>query len=140
MRNPYHSEKDFRKIRARALIIGLLVQSFLIFGLFWQQQKAAEQAKLEEMQFGSSGGGGGEGEQDEMIQFGPQSNPPDGEIGRENITKFTMLDIEIYDDLTKANPVPKKEDPKPALKVKKKSQRRQTIVAENLPTRWVRRG
>ncbi len=140
MRNPYHSERDFRKIRGRALLLGLLIQSFLVFGLFWQQQKVAEQAKLEELQFGSSGGGGGEGQQDEMIQFGPQSNPPNGEIGRENITKFTLLDIQIYDDIHKANPVPVKEEPQPVAKTKKKSQRRETIIAENLPTRWLRRG
>lgn len=140
MRNPYHSEKDFRKIRARALFIGLLVHSFVLVGLFWQQQKVAEQAKLEELQFGSSGGGGGEGEQDDMIQFGPQSNPPEGEIGKENITKFTLLDIHVYDDNVPATPVLQKEEPKPVVKMKKKNQRRETIVAENLPTRWVRRG
>ncbi len=140
MRNPYHSERDFRKIRARALFLGLVLHSVVLFGLFWQQQQVAEQNRLEELQFGSSGGGGGEGEQDEMIQFGPQSNPPEGEIGRENITKFTLLDIHVYDDQIHAIPVPKNEEPQPAVKTKKKSTRPRTIIAENLPTRWVRRG
>jgi len=140
VRNPYHSEKDFRKIRTRALVLGLIIHSTLLFGLFWQQQRAAEIARQEELQFGSSGGGGGEGEKDEMIQFGPQSNPPDGEQGRENITQFTLLDIHVYDDRTPVNPVPVKEEPTVAAKTKKKNKKAQTIIAENLPTRWVRRG
>ncbi len=141
MRNPYHSERDFRRIRTRAIVTAVVLHSLVITGLFWQQHEAADQARLkEEMPWGGSGGGGGEGEQDEMMQFGPQSNPPQGETGRENITQFTLLDIHVYDDQIKAIPVPVKEEPKPLVKTKKKAKKAQTIVAENLPTRWVRRG
>ncbi len=119
---------------------GLLLQSLFVLGLFWQQQRVADQVREEEMQFGSSGGGGGEGEQDQMLQFGPQSNPPQGQTGLENTTMFTLLDIHVYDDAPHAIPVPKKEEPKPVIPTKRKSKKPQTIIAENLPTRWVRRG
>lgn len=140
MRNPYHSEKDFRRIRLRALTWGLVIHSLVISGLFWQQQRVAEQAKQDELRFTSGGGGGGEGEPDEMLQFGPQSNPPEGEIARHNSMEFTLLDIQVYNDLANAIPTIQKEEPKPVVRTKKKNKKTQTIVAENLPTRWVRRG
>jgi TonB family protein len=140
VRNPYHSEKDFRRIRLRALTWGLVIHSLVISGLFWQQQRVAEQAKQDELRFTSGGGGGGEGEPDEMLQFGPQSNPPEGEIARHNSMEFTLLDIQVYNDLANAIPTIQKEEPKPVVRTKKKNKKTQTIVAENLPTRWVRRG
>jgi TonB family protein len=112
----------------------------VISGLFWQQQRVAEQAKQDELRFTSGGGGGGEGEPDEMLQFGPQSNPPEGEIARHNSMEFTLLDIQVYNDLANAIPTIQKEEPKPVVRTKKKNKKTQTIVAENLPTRWVRRG
>ncbi|HUN66999.1 MAG TPA: TonB family protein [Bacteroidota bacterium] len=140
MRNPYHSEKDFRKIRRRALVAGLVIHSVVISGLFWQQARVAEQARQEELKFSSGGGGGGEGEADDMIQFGPQSNPPDGEPAQHNSMEFTLLDIHVYNDLQNAIPTIQKEEPRPAVQKKKRVKRPQTIVAENLPTRWIRRG
>ena len=49
-----------------------------------------------------------------------------------------MLDIHVYDDAAPATPVPVKQLPNPVAK--KKTKKTPTIVAENLPTRWVRKG
>ncbi len=116
------------------------MHTVIIVGLFWQQLEVAEENKANELQFGSSGGGGGEGEHDHIIQFGPQSDPQEGITGLENITKFTLLDIKVYSDEIKAQPVPVKEVPKQPVTKKGKKQQRKIIIAENLPTRWVRRG
>jgi TonB family protein len=102
------------------------------------QHRLVEQAKAEELLFGSSGGGGGEGEQSKEIQFGPQSDPMEGKKGLENTTKFTMLDIHVYDDAVHATPVPIKKFSNPVAK--KRTKKAPTLIAENLPTRWIRKG
>ena len=140
VRRTYTTERDLRRIRFIAVVAGVLVHAVLVVGLFWQQLQIAEEARANELKFGSSGGGGGEGEQDRVIQFGPQSDPPDGTTGLENIHKFTLLDIKVYDDQARAQPVPVKEERKPAVAKKGKKQQRKIIIAENLPMRWVRRG
>jgi len=140
VRRTYTTERDLRRIRLIAVMTGVLVHSVIIAGLFWQQLHVAEEAKANELKFGSSGGGGGEGEQDRIIQFGPQSDPQEGTTGPENTTKFTLLDIKVYSDEIKAQPVPVKEVPKPTVTKKGKKQQKKIIIAENLPTRWVRRG
>lgn len=139
MRNRYFSDKDFRAIRVIAVVVGLLLHSLVIVGLFFYQERQAEKAKEEELLFGSSGGGGGEGQQDRVIQFGPQSPMQEGTIGQENTYKgrFNLIDIHVYSDLPNATPVVVREKPKP---IGKPSKKRPTIIAENLPTRWVRRG
>ena len=116
------------------------MHTVIIVGLFWQQLEVAEENKANELQFGSSGGGGGEGEHDHIIQFGQQSDPQEGITGLENITRFTLLDIKVYSDEIKAQLVPVKEVPKQPVTKKGKKQQRKIIIAENLPTRWVRRG
>ena len=135
----YFSERDFRKIRVVAVVAGILVHSLVILGLLFYQERQAEKAKEEELLIGSSGGGGGEGEQDRVIQFGPQSNLQDGTPADENTYKaqFNMIEIQVYSDHPNAVPVIAQEKPKPIGKKKKKQQ---TLIAENLPTRWVRRG
>ena len=102
VRRAYTTERDLRRNRLIAVITGVLVHTLIVGGLFWQQIKIAEEAKANELKFGSSGGGGGgEGEQDRIIQFGPQNDPQEGTTGPENATKFTMLDIKVYDDAIK---------------------------------------
>ena len=138
MRKSYFTDKEYRRIRFVAIIGSLFLHSLLIVGLLWYQQKLVEQAKAEEMLFGSSGGGGGEGEKADEIQFGPQSDPTEGKKALENTTQFTMLDIHVYDDAVHATPVPVKQIPNPVAK--KKTKKAPTIIAENLPTRWIRKG
>ncbi|HYQ87257.1 MAG TPA: energy transducer TonB [Bacteroidota bacterium] len=139
MRKSYFSEKDFRPIRLIALLSSLVLHMLIILGLLYYVQRQAEQARQEEMLWGSSGGGGGEGEQDYIIQFGPQSNPEQGKPAQENTTtaQFKLIDIHVYSEHPHALPVVEKIPPKP---VAKKQKKRQTIIAENLPTRWIRHG
>ncbi|MBI3364315.1 MAG: TonB family protein [Ignavibacteriae bacterium] len=117
-----------------------MIHTLVVVGLFWQQLQIAEEARANELKFGSSGGGGGEDEQDRIIQFGPQSDPQQGTTGLENTSKFTLLDIKVYSDEIKAQPVSVKEEPKPTVTKKGKKQQKKIIIAENLPTQWVRRG
>ena len=138
VRRSYFSERDFRTIRVIALVSGLLLHSAVIIGLLYYENNAAEKQHIEDLLFGSSGGGGGEGEQDQVIQFGPQSSPQDGKTGLENTAQVNLIDLYVYSDVPNATPVVKKEEPKPF--VKKKKVKQHTIIAENLPTRWVRRG
>lgn len=138
-RNSYFSEKDFRRIRLVAILSSLLLHVVIIVGLLLYQERLMELANAEETQFGSSGGGGGEDAQDVVLQFGPQSNPDQGKQAKENSARgrVNLIDLYIYSDVAHAQPVIMKERPKPAAK---KAKKQQTIIAENLPTRWVRRG
>lgn len=92
----------------------------------------------EAMTFGSSGGGGGEGAQDEVVEFGPQGSSQE-QNGQDLVyaTKLTLLQLDIYNDQLAATTIPVKEEPKPATT---KKHNPKPIIAENLPTRWVRRG
>lgn len=137
MRRSYFADKEFRKIRLIAVVVGIVLHGALVLGLFYQMTQSAGGTETEEMKFGSSGGGGGEGEEDDVLQFGPQGSARNGKekfLGPE----FTLVKIHVYDDIEHAIPVPKKEEPKPVTT--KKKPKRQTIIADNLPTRWVRRG
>ncbi|MBI3765937.1 MAG: TonB family protein, partial [Ignavibacteriales bacterium] len=48
-----------------------------------------------------------------------------------------LIQIHVYNYVENATPVPKKEEPKPTTT---KRHKQKPIIAENLPTRWVRRG
>jgi len=122
-----------------AIVISIVFHGLLIFGLMFHAAKQAELAKEEELKFGSSGGGGGEGANDDMIQFGSQGNT-EQENGVESISglQFTLMQIHIYDDAVHAVPVPQIEIPKP--KATPRKHKPQPILADNLPTRWIRRG
>jgi TonB family protein len=139
LRKSYLSDSDFRRIRLIALLTGLLLHAVVIVGLMFYLERKLDQANAEETPFGSSGGGGGEDEQSLVLQFGPQSNPDQGKQAKENSTRgrVNLIDLYIYSDVEHAQPVVIKEPPKTAVKKVKKQQ---TIIAENLPTRWVRHG
>jgi len=137
VRRSYFADKEFRKIRLIAVLVGLGLHALLILGLFFSLQRPADTTGAEEMNFGSSGGGGGEGAEDDAIQFGPQGSQQTGPETRFG-PEFTLLQIHVYDDALHAVPVPVKVEPKPATT--KKKPKRQVIIADKLPTRWVRRG
>ncbi|MBI5022484.1 MAG: energy transducer TonB [Ignavibacteriales bacterium] len=132
-------DTEHKRIRFIAAFISISLHLMAIIGLmFYQNYQVNKIGLSEEMQFGGSGGGGGEGAEDDAIQFGPQ-----GESGRNGKQddmpnhQFTLLRIHVYNDLEKAIPVPVKEVPKPITSKKKKSK---PVLAENMPTRWLRRG
>jgi TonB family protein len=147
LRKGYFTEKDFRKGRLVAVSFGIGLHLLLVIGIFlYELQRAdanAAAASQNELTFGSSGGGGGEGAEDKVLQFGPQA-PSDAEHGKQNDTvyshHFNLIQIEVYDDRAAPVPVPDKkiETPKPVVKKKQKAVK--PIIAENLPTRWIRRG
>ena len=139
LRKSYLSDSDFRRIRVVALLSGLLLHFTVIVGLLFYLERQLEKSNLEETPFGSSGGGGEEDEQSLVLQFGPQSNPDQGKQAKENSTRgrVNLIDLYIYSEVEHAQPVVIKEPPKTAVKKVKKQQ---TIIAENLPTRWVRHG
>jgi TonB family protein len=138
-RKSYLSDSDFRRIRIVALVSGLLLHMVVIVGLMFYLERQLEQSNPEETPFGSSGGGGGEDQQSLVLQFGPQSNPEQGKQAKENYARgrVNLIDLYIYSDVEHAQPVVIKEPPKTAVK---KAKKQQTIIAENLPTRWVRHG
>lgn len=121
-----------------ALVASLFVHSIVIVGLYLLEQPNIGGTNVKEMLFGSSGGGGGEDAQDDAVEFGP---PPKSEDmnGKDFVyaPHLNLVQIHVYDDNINATPVPKKEEPKPIVTKKRKSR---PIIAENLPTRWVRRG
>lgn len=138
-RKSYLTEREFRHIRVKALVAGLILHFLIIAGfLFLLEQKQKAPNAVTDFLFGA-GGGGGEDQQDYEIRFGPQSNPDQGKQAKENSTRgqINLIDLYIYSDIPHAQPVIRKEAPKPVAKKKKVQQ---TIVAENLPTRWVRHG
>ncbi len=139
LRKSYLTEREFRRIRVKALLTGLIIHFLVVITLFilWEQKQNGP-SPIADFLFGS-GGGGGEDEQDYEIRFGPQSNPDQGKQAKENSTRgqFNLIDLYIYSDIPHAQPVIRKEAPKPVAKKKKVQQ---TIIAENLPTRWVRHG
>jgi TonB family protein len=132
-------DKEHKRIRFISAFISIFIHLFVIFGLlFYQSYHSGDNVQAEDIQIGGSGGGGGEGAQDEAIQFGPQGNTKQN--GRQDDLpghQFTLLRIHVYNDLEKAIPVPKKEEPKIAASKRKKSK---PVLAENMPTRWLRRG
>jgi TonB family protein len=141
VRNSYFLERDFRRIRTRAVVVSVLVH-FLFSALLLVQQHyvTINTAALDELVFGSSGGGGGEGEHDDIIQFGPQ-----GETGKttrdagdepEYTTRFNLISIHVYNDADLVKPVLKLVEQKP----KRVTKKTKPIIADNLPTRWLRRG
>lgn len=132
-------DKDHKRIRFIAASTSVFLHLFVIIGLlFYQNYQSSEVNKSEDIQLGGSGGGGGEGAEDDAIQFGPQgAASQNGQQPDIPGHQFTLLRIHVYNDLEKAIPVPKKEEPKIATKNKKKSK---PILAENMPTRWLRRG
>jgi TonB family protein len=142
VRRSYFLERDFRRIRLVAVVCGVSVHLVLFFGLlFYSQEFGRSIGVMDDLLYGSSGGGGGEGAQDDVVQFGPQGSIESerGVAEQDSLWKahqFTLLDIQVYNDLEVAKPVPKKEEPKrPAPKKKRK-----LVIAENLPSRWIRRG
>lgn len=140
VRRSYFVEREFRKIRARAVITSLVLHIVVFVGLLFYQHYLAESASTiaQQLLLGGSGGGGGEGADDNIIEFGPQSSTAQ-ERGNDFIyaNQFTLLDIRVYNESQLAKPVLKKEEPKT---VSTKKRRPKPIIAENLPTRWVRRG
>ncbi len=139
MRRSYFADKEFGRIRLIAIIVSLVLHGIIFFGLIYQIHQHAALVAEEEMKFGSSGGGGGEGAEDDAIQFGPQGSTEqehDAETKAE--PQFTLLQIHVYDEIENAIPVPKKEEPKPTTTKKKRTVK--PLLADNLPTRWIRRG
>lgn len=139
VRRSYFADKEFGRIRTSALVISIVLHGLIIFGLMYHAEQQAELAKEEQLKFGSSGGGGGEGANEDMIQFGSQGST-ENENGIESISglQLTLLQIHVYDDAVHATPVLQVETIKPKLKPRKSKP--QPILADNLPTRWVRRG
>jgi len=145
LRKRYFTEKDLRRGRFVALVVGVAVHLFLVLGIFIYELQSADQntANENDLSFGSSGGGGGEGAEDNVLQFGPQA-PSDAERGKESdivyAPRFNLIQIEVYDDKAAPVPVPDKKIQEPKPVVKKKQKAVKPIIAENLPTRWIRRG
>ncbi len=141
VRHSYFLERDFRRIRTKALVTSVLLHLLVSIGLVVQQNLITiNTAAIDQLIFGSSGGGGGEGEQDDIIQFGPQGDNgnttnKDPEEPEHN-AKFTLIAIHVYNDADLVKPVVKPPEPKKKKPVKKPK----PILAENLPTRWQRRG
>jgi TonB family protein len=141
VRNSYFLERDFRRIRTRAVITSVALHCLLSIGLVVQQNVITiNTAALDQLVFGSSGGGGGEGERDDIIQFGPQAetakNSSGDEREEESYTRFTLIKIHVYSDADLVKPVPKPpEQPEKKKKIVKKPK---PILAENLPTHWHR--
>ncbi len=121
-----------------ALVSSLLIHSVVIVGFYILEHPGIGGTNVKEMLFGGSGGGGGEDALDDAMEFGP---PPRSEdtSGKDVVyaPHLNLVQIHVYDDNINAIPVPKKEEPRPVVKQKRKSR---PIIAENLPTRWVRRG
>ena len=140
MRKSYHSEKSFLWSRYIALGVSILVHSLVVLGLFWQVgNNAVETKSAEELEFGSSGGGGGDGVKEEALEFGPLSSALRAMLGTDSIivAEINLIQIEFQREHVEiAQPVPEKEKPKPIKKAKKQ----QSIIAENLPLRHVRKG
>jgi len=138
VRKSYTSEKDFRWIRFNAITFSLVLHLGIFFGLLLFEHNVGRISSLQELTFGSSGGGGGEGAQDDMIQFGPQGTTlATDEKADERGAQLNLIRIHVYEENLNAIPVPVKEEPKPPSRGKRKPK---AVIAENLPTRWIRRG
>ena len=139
MRRSFFSYKDLRKNQIIGLLLSLSIHLLVVFGLmFYIHNNDKNNLIANEAQFGGSGGGGGEGAEDDEIQFGPQGPTKKNDQGTDLYgAEFNLIQIHVYDDITPAKPIPKKEESKPkSLKKHKQKQ----IVAADLPTRWIRRG
>jgi len=139
VRHSYFGDKEFQRIRIIALSVSVAIHCLVFLGLLIYEYRVIDgKTDIKELLFGGSGGGGGEGADDDMLQFGQQGNETNGQ-GKEAelMHEFTLLQIHVYNDAEIANPVIKKEEVKRSS-VKRKKQK--PIIAENLPTRWVRRG
>ncbi len=137
-------DRDFRKIRPFAIVASLLIHSVVLVGLFVvQHSQPASDVKAEISLYGS-GGGGGEGAEDQQIQFGPQAPQHSTRVSLsgkevEYSDRLTLVQIHVLDDLH-AIPVPIKNEPETPKPFAKKKVKQKPIIAENLPTRWIRRG
>jgi TonB family protein len=139
VRHAYFWDKDFQKIRIIALSVSVAIHCLVFLGLLIYEYRVVDgKTDLKELLFGGSGGGGGEGAEDDMLQFGPQGDEANSQ-GKEaeETREFTLIQIHVYNDAEIANPVVKKEEVKRSSTKRKKQKQ---IIAENLPTRWVRRG
>jgi TonB family protein len=136
----YHSDRDLRRSRVFAIAMSIFLHGALCIGLLFFRDTLARISPIEEIFWGSSGGGGGEGATDDAIQFGPQGASEQDPAANQYGHQFTLLQIHVYDDRVVANPIPVKEEPKPTSTIKKKKKAAQPIIADNLPTRWIRRG
>jgi TonB family protein len=140
VRNSYFLERDFRRIRVRAVVTSVVLHCLLSVGLVVQQNVVTiNTAALDQLVFGSSGGGGGEGERGDIIQFGPQGETAkdgfDDDRESEALTKFTLIRIHVYSDADLVKPVPKPPEAPSKKKIVKKTK---PILAENLPTKFHR--
>lgn len=139
MKRSYFLERDFRRIRVRA-VVGSVVVHLLFFGglMFQQHEVRINTDALDQLVFGSSGGGGGDGaKKEDILEFGPQDVPNNDEGDLDELQlneKFNLVTIHVYSDADLVKPSPKVEEPK---KIKKKSK---PILANNLPTKWLRKG
>lgn len=136
VRRSNYFDREHKQIRFVSAFVSISLHLLAIISLLvYQSYQADLAAEKEDARFGGSGGGGGEGSANDEIVFGPQGES--GEAGPQEIPRyhqFTLLRIHVFNDLEKKPPVPVKEERKPR---KKKSP---PILAENLPTRWLRKG
>lgn len=137
-RRGYFLGREFRRIRLIAVTTSVCIHSLaFLFLLFLQQQSVAEKELEEDFTFGSRGGGGGETSREYIIEFGPSSSRADSlSVNEPGIAgRINLIDIHVLSDVERAAPVVKEKVTKPRP-AKKPVQ----IRAEDLPTRWVRRG
>ena len=144
MKNSYFSERDFRKNRAIAVIVGLLLHITLAIGVFFLIDRPHENEVVRnpaELNFGSSGGGGAENANEGEIEFGPQhATREDPQTRRLKSAEVELIEIHLIEPevhVENAVPVPEKPKEKPKL-VQKKSKPRPSIIASQLPIGHVR--
>jgi TonB family protein len=140
VKRSYFSEREFRWVRVVAVIGSLSLHLAFFIGLLFLPRGGSGMIgpTISEIVFGGSGGGGGEGSEHSAIQFGSQGYT-ESEFAREHPTGpgVNLIKIHVYTDAEQGIPVPKKEEPKKRRVSTKKAK---PVIAENLPTRWIRRG
>ena len=144
MKNSYFSERDFRKNRVIAVVVGLGLHLSFAAGIFWLMAHPAETPQVknpDELNFGSSGGGGAENANEGEIEFGPQHATQDAPDTRKvKSAEVELIEIHVTEPEThvdNAVPVPEKPKEKPKI-VQKKSKPKPSIIASQLPIGHVR--
>src|SRR5690349_21939399 len=130
MKRLYNAEKDFRKYRAAAVIVGVSLHLLVVIGLFFYSDEvpAPGETKPEELAFGSSAGGGEENaNKNEPVEFGDHQATQEPSERRFKTAEIELIKIQIEQPpppvVENAQPVPEKEKPK-ALAVRKTKPRK----------------
>jgi TonB family protein len=144
VRRSYFSDKDFRRNRAIAISVSLLLHGLLIVGLWLrvvQEPARSVEIQPEELSFGSSGGGGAEMANEGPPEFGPQQATQEEAPQRKmkkaevELIQIHVIEPEIHADIAQPVPEKPKERPKPQPR---KYKPKPSIIASQLPLGHVR--